>query len=176
MTHVFQTVSLGDDTTKAIGLCQEHAARHRPGRAAWLWQIHTGTEAACRRLGVGQPGARLTPFWQRPYTVIQRFLNHPECANPSVGVQDALGSRRACEDAVIAALAAGAEVVVDRCNFDEQQRLTWVALARRCRAVPIGLQLQVPLEECIRRVCLRTDHPTLAAGNAPEVIARWPPP
>ena len=72
-----------------------------------------------------------------------------------------------------AALAAGAEVVVDRCNFDEQQRLTWLALARRFRAVPIGLQLLVPVEECIWRVCLRTDHPTLAAGNAPEVIARW---
>lgn len=57
--------------------------------------------------------------------------------------QDVLGSRRACEDAVAAALAAGAEVVVDRCNFDEQQRSTWVALARRFRAAPVGLQLQV---------------------------------
>ena len=73
---------------------------------------------------------------------------------------------------MVEALAAGQEVVIDRCNFNEQQRATWVALARSIGVAATGLQLQVPLQECIRRVAARVDHPTLKADNAAEVIQR----
>ncbi|KAL6764604.1 hypothetical protein V8C86DRAFT_2473181, partial [Haematococcus lacustris] len=43
--------------------------------------------------------------------------------------QDVLGSRRSCEAAFDEALQAGRNVVVDRCNFDEAQRSTWVQLS-----------------------------------------------
>lgn len=43
--------------------------------------------------------------------------------------QDTLGDRQACEAAVKQALRSGKSVIVDRCNFNKQQRSTWVRLA-----------------------------------------------
>jgi predicted kinase len=73
----------------------------------------------------------------------------------------------------VAALAAGCEVVVDRCNFDQSQRSTWIRLAGRFGARVLGLQLMPPIEECIRRAEARTDHPTLSGPVVGSVIQRY---
>lgn len=44
--------------------------------------------------------------------------------------QDTLGNRRKCENAAVSALQAGREVVIDRCNFDREQRAVWINIAR----------------------------------------------
>lgn len=91
----------------------------------------------------------------------------------------------ACEAAAADALARGCHVVVDRCNFDPQQRAVWLGLARTVggpRARVLALHLNIPPSECKRRCMLRQGHPTLGARDADAVIDRrvgiqlfWPP-
>ena len=73
----------------------------------------------------------------------------------------------------MAALAAGHEVVVDRCNFNVSQRSTFLSLARRFGAFVIALQLTTPVHECIRRAKARPNHPTLTSDNTTAVIQRY---
>ncbi|BDA48138.1 probable bifunctional polynucleotide phosphatase/kinase at N-terminal half [Coccomyxa sp. Obi] len=87
--------------------------------------------------------------------------------------QDTLGSRRACEEALVSALHAGREVVVDRCNFDVSQRSFFLNLACRCEAEVTALQLTTPVKECIRRAKGRRDHPTLNGDNIEGIITRF---
>ena len=63
-----------------------------------------------------------------------------------------------------------------RCNFDAQQRSTWVRLANqgshRGKVYVIAFHLQVPAAECKRRAAGRADHPTLNGEMVTEVIER----
>ena len=63
-----------------------------------------------------------------------------------------------------------------RCNFDERQRSSWVRIAhqgsQRGRVVVVGLHLDVPVQECIRRAQARDDHPTLNGTSIVDVIQR----
>ncbi|KAA6429781.1 MAG: P-loop containing nucleoside triphosphate hydrolase [Trebouxia sp. A1-2] len=91
--------------------------------------------------------------------------------------QDIMGDRQRCEFECTQALLAGKEVVVDRCNFDEQQRATWVRIARqgshRGGIFVLGFHLDVPMEECIRRAEGRMDHPTLNGKDVVEIILKF---
>ena len=53
--------------------------------------------------------------------------------------QDSLGTRKKCETACRQALSKGKSVIIDRCNFDKQQREHWLKF---------GVQFGVPCE-CI---------------------------
>jgi len=59
-------------------------------------------------------------------TFAKRFLK----ANPDFERvnQDELKTRKRCEAVAEAHLKEGKSVIVDRCNFDYQQRLTWIKL------------------------------------------------
>lgn len=88
-----------------------------------------------------------------------------------------MGDRQRCEFECTQALLAGREVVIDRCNFDQRQRATWVDIAykgshRGCVHV-IGLHLDVPIRECIRRTEGRMDHPTLNGKDVVNVIHKF---
>ncbi|CAM9890520.1 unnamed protein product, partial [Discosporangium mesarthrocarpum] len=88
--------------------------------------------------------------------------------------QDTLGSREACEAAVKSALASGDRIVVDRCNFDRDQRSTWVRLsfeAGLTRDSCLSLWLDIDTEICKTRVRYRTGHPTLSRGRDAEAVA-----
>lgn len=91
--------------------------------------------------------------------------------------QDIMGDRQRCEFECTQALLAGKEVVIDRCNFDEQQRATWVRIARlgshRGGIFVLGFHLDVPMNECIRRAEGRMDHPTLNGKDVVEVILKF---
>ena len=83
--------------------------------------------------------------------------------------QDDLGSRKACEALSESALRAGHNLVIDRCNFDEQQRSTWLRIGRRFGAAVVAAFLNTPIETCKQRVMRRADHPTL--GPSAESVA-----
>ena len=80
--------------------------------------------------------------------------------------QDDLGSRGACEKAVYKALATQKRVVVDRCNFSEEQRSYWLGIADSLGLTEeniVALALDVPIEVCKERVMSRSGHKTLPA-------------
>jgi len=94
--------------------------------------------------------------------------------------QDTLTSRQACMKAARAAFKEGdtGKVVIDRCNFNVAQRAPWVQLAIH----EFGLQshelccvwLDVPAEECNRRVLTRLGHNSLPPrASSLEVIRRF---
>ena len=91
----------------------------------------------------------------------------------AVANQDTLGNRQACERAVECALRDGKSVLIDRSNFDERQRATWVKLARAHRAQTAAVILDMPVELCIQRAESRTGHPTLATHDAAFVIHKF---
>jgi hypothetical protein len=91
--------------------------------------------------------------------------------------QDTLGSRKACEHEMNLALSRRQPVVIDRCNFDTQQRAHFLAIARTHKVPPgriCALQLVVSIDECVKRVSERTNHPTLQPGpKSVRVVRRF---
>jgi predicted kinase len=92
--------------------------------------------------------------------------------------QDELGSRDACVEAAARHLRAGRRVLVDRSNFDRDQRRHWTALATRERlpAAAVGaVLLDVPVAECVRRVQGRVGHKTLVdkGGSSAPIVRRF---
>lgn len=80
--------------------------------------------------------------------------------------QDEMKTRKRCEAEAEIGLRRGKSVLVDRCNFDYQQRVTWIKLARKYGVKSIELVwLKVSMEVCKQRVSVRTDHPTIAPGE-----------
>ena len=68
--------------------------------------------------------------------------------------------------------------MIDRCNFNEQQRRVWTGLAQRLR-VSRGdvwaVWLRVPVSTCIQRVMQRVGHRTLGPDptTAVSVVTRF---
>lgn len=76
--------------------------------------------------------------------------------------QDELGDRAACIKQMTIALEHNWNVIVDRTNTTRQQRRYWIDLALGHGAEYLtSLFLQVPEEECIARIAVRKDHPTI---------------
>eukprot|EP00571_Detonula_confervacea_P008530 CAMPEP_0172315962 /NCGR_PEP_ID=MMETSP1058-20130122/26807_1 /TAXON_ID=83371 /ORGANISM="Detonula confervacea, Strain CCMP 353" /LENGTH=220 /DNA_ID=CAMNT_0013030171 /DNA_START=43 /DNA_END=705 /DNA_ORIENTATION=+ len=85
--------------------------------------------------------------------------------------QDSLGTRRKCEALARRALAEGKVAVIDRCNFDLEQRSTWIAIAREkgvhCECIIFDYDKDV----CITRCKQRKGHETLHPSKAPGVVS-----
>ncbi|KAL6062792.1 60S ribosomal protein L44 Q [Balamuthia mandrillaris] len=80
--------------------------------------------------------------------------------------QDEMGTRQKCEAAMQVALKNGKNVIIDRCNFDYQQRHNWIKFAHK-----FGYQIEIawldlPPEVCKQRVFVRKDHPTIQEGDS----------
>ncbi|KAG8467746.1 hypothetical protein KFE25_006798 [Diacronema lutheri] len=92
----------------------------------------------------------------------------------SVVNQDTLGSRGACVRAMADALARREHVIIDRCNFDVEQRRPWIQLAQwtPLRCAISAIVLTPSLKRCKARVLARTGHPTLSGPNAPRIVER----
>ncbi|KAG0734106.1 hypothetical protein G6F57_009693 [Rhizopus arrhizus] len=77
-----------------------------------------------------------------------------------------MGSRKACEMHTKRFLDKGLNVVIDRCNFDQQQRKTWIDIAYKYN-VPIDcIVLTTAEQECAERIQSRVDHPTGVEGES----------
>ena len=77
---------------------------------------------------VGTPGCGKSTFCGALNDELARSNAIPGCPMPQpVRVsQDDLGGRKACEALSESALRAGHNIIIDRCNFDQQQRSTWL--------------------------------------------------
>ena len=71
--------------------------------------------------------------------------------------QDALKTRRRCVRAAEEALREGRNVIIDRCNFDAEQRATWLALQPTPARV-VAVELVVPVQVAQERVATREGH------------------
>lgn len=85
--------------------------------------------------------------------------------------QDALGTRKKCEDSSRQALSRGESVIIDRCNFDSTQRQHWINIAKQEFGLPCHcVVFNYNKEECIRRCKERVGHETINYGNAAMVV------
>ena len=80
--------------------------------------------------------------------------------------QDSLGTRKKCETACRQALSMGKSVIIDRCNFNKQQREHWLRFGVPCECIVFNYEK----EECIRRCKERKNHETVNARNAAVVV------
>ncbi|CAB1110131.1 unnamed protein product [Ectocarpus sp. CCAP 1310/34] len=93
----------------------------------------------------------------------------------SVVNQDTLGSREKCRRRAQQVLEKGGRVLIDRCNFDQSQRVTWLDLAvshSLHKDACIAVWLDIPIDVCQGRVQSRVGHPTLGAGLASAGIVK----
>ncbi|CAG8482119.1 14803_t:CDS:2 [Acaulospora morrowiae] len=79
--------------------------------------------------------------------------------------QDDLGSRQACEDLARAKLKEGKNVIVDRVNFDKNQRKTWIEIAWKFDVPVDAIIMDTSMEECSTRINMRENHPTEVQGQ-----------
>jgi len=86
--------------------------------------------------------------------------------------QDTLGNRRECEDLTRKILRKKKIPIIDRCNFNPQQRQYWIDIARSVRASYECIVFSYTVEVCIRRCQQRTNHETISARNAAAVVRR----
>ncbi|KAF9393364.1 hypothetical protein CPC16_002210 [Podila verticillata] len=92
--------------------------------------------------------------------------------------QDDLGDRQACEAMTLSALQAkdrSQSVVIDRCNFDADQRKTWVDIAKQLKIEEVQvIILDTEFYHCKKRILARTDHPTQVEGaNGVDVLYKF---
>ena len=125
-----------------------------------LLPAHTGTVRMVVLVGIPGSGKSFVAnqFHQRDWVIVS---------------QDELGNRRTCEQKAELALAQGARVVIDRTNFDQQQRSHWLRIARK-RGVPAAATaavfLDVDIGTCKERIMTRSGHPTLKAVESSLAI------
>ncbi|KAI1789450.1 AAA domain-containing protein [Ganoderma leucocontextum] len=89
--------------------------------------------------------------------------------------QDELGDRRSVEALARQSLREGLSVVIDRTNFDESQRATWIRIAGEVpRTFVWVIVFDTPYEVCAVRLRNRTDHPTITTPELGlEVLERF---
>jgi hypothetical protein len=86
--------------------------------------------------------------------------------------QDSLGSQERCEKAARIALLSGKSIVIDRCNFDVDQRATWLRIAAMARVPCIALWLQYPEALAAARAQNRLEHEGNVTGTKGQAISR----
>ncbi|GAA5798272.1 hypothetical protein HPULCUR_003672 [Helicostylum pulchrum] len=86
--------------------------------------------------------------------------------------QDDMKSRKACEMYAKKFLDKKQSVVVDRCNFDKEQRKTWIELAQHYKIPVDCIVLTTNQEECYQRIKVRTEHPTGVVGTSGTYILK----
>jgi predicted kinase len=89
--------------------------------------------------------------------------------------QDEMGNRKKVEASAKTALAKGQNVIIDRCNFDFEQRSHFLDLAHKAGTRDVRcLWLDTPAEVCKQRVSVRKNHPTIPEGDAGiQIIDRF---
>ena len=86
--------------------------------------------------------------------------------------QDILGSRAKCERATRESLAQGKIPIIDRCNFSNSQRESFLQIANEYN-VPVDCVIfQYSQHECLRRCEERPSHETLNRSSARGVVSK----
>eukprot|EP00811_Abedinium_folium_P026660 NODE_3950_length_1957_cov_6.338798.p1 GENE.NODE_3950_length_1957_cov_6.338798~~NODE_3950_length_1957_cov_6.338798.p1 ORF type:complete len:467 (-),score=126.85 NODE_3950_length_1957_cov_6.338798:23-1423(-) len=151
-----------------------------PGGAGLAATVECGVDGMCApRAGspavlvlAGAPGCGKTTLGARfgpPYSTAAAAAG----ATPWLRIcQDLLRTKEACLKAASECLDRGVSVVIDRTNYDKDQRAMWVNLASSRRAACHCLAFDVPLDVCVRRVRERTSHEGKLAGGAASLVVR----
>ncbi|KAF9115551.1 hypothetical protein BGX27_007438 [Mortierella sp. AM989] len=118
---------------------------------------------------VGPPGSGKSTFAKALTRVFPEFVR----VN-----QDDLGSRAECEDLAMSALQANnrtQSVVIDRCNFDQDQRKVWIRIANKLSVPEIDvIIMDTEFYHCKKRILARTNHPTQVDGpNGVDVLFKF---
>jgi len=96
-----------------------------------------------------------------------------EAGNPLKYVrinQDRIGSRHKCERLCRQAFNDGLCPVIDRCNFNTEQRAHFIKIAKEYNAAVDVIVFAYPVEECIQRCENRTGHETVSPSEARTVV------
>eukprot|EP01026_Neomeris_dumetosa_P050124 TRINITY_DN4387_c0_g1_i2.p15 TRINITY_DN4387_c0_g1~~TRINITY_DN4387_c0_g1_i2.p15 ORF type:complete len:169 (+),score=6.62 TRINITY_DN4387_c0_g1_i2:2708-3214(+) len=83
------------------------------------------------------------------------------------------GTRQDCLDQVHTAASKNQNIVIDRCNFNDNQRKDFLALSRLYGYEDHAIVFQLPRELCIRRAEGRSQHPTGVHGINAEKIVKF---
>ena len=86
--------------------------------------------------------------------------------------QDTLGNRYACEELAKKTLADGKCPIIDRCNFNQQQRKNFLDIATEAGVPVDGVVFQYPMALCVRRCQERHDHETIDPRDAHGIVQR----
>ncbi|KAG0216735.1 hypothetical protein BGX33_012241 [Mortierella sp. NVP41] len=109
---------------------------------------------------VGPPGSGKSTFAKALTKVFPNFVRIN---------QDDLGDRAACEELTMSALQANSRsqsVVIDRCNFDQDQRKVWINIAAQLKVPEVDvIIMDTEFYQCKKRILARTDHPTQVEGS-----------
>ena len=125
----------------------------RPGRAAVHVRMVGAAHTPLLVLLVGVPGSGKSTFVQ------ELLANVPASAQWSRISQDALGTRKKCFRAANDALEQGRHVIIDRCNFDAEQRAHWLRLPQLPKGgARAAVFLDVPQNVAYDRVLARPAH------------------
>lgn len=94
--------------------------------------------------------------------------------------QDTLGTRKKCERLAQKTLSEGKVAVIDRCNFDSDQRRTWRAIAEQsgvqCDCVVFEYTADTCISRCKQRRGHQTLHPSKAAAVVKQMAKQFRPP
>ncbi|KAL9188481.1 hypothetical protein ACHAXT_006859 [Thalassiosira profunda] len=94
--------------------------------------------------------------------------------------QDKLKTRQKCEKLARKTLAEGKVAVIDRCNFNDDQRKTWIDMAREanvdCECIVFEYDRDTCIARCQKRLRHETMHPSKAAGVVSFMAGRFRPP
>lgn len=88
--------------------------------------------------------------------------------------QDDLGHRKRCEERARLVISQGKCPVIDRCNFDKEQRKHFISIAYE-HGIPVDCvvletEILVTVDECIQRCIERRGHPTIAPADARSIV------
>lgn len=76
--------------------------------------------------------------------------------------QDVLGNRMECENLAEVYLAAGTDIIIDRCNHTKKQRKNWIKRAKKYNAEKITcIYLKTDVQLCIERIKNRKGHESI---------------
>lgn len=94
-------------------------------------------------------------------TFALKFMDHMRKQGDSSWVrvsQDLLKTRKKCETLAIESLEKGKSVLIDRTNLSEDQRRTWIDLARKYGAVVEAVNMDLDKDACYERCKVRLIH------------------
>lgn len=101
------------------------------------------------------------------------FANHLTSVEPNTYVrinQDELVTRKACESATRSALRKSKTPIIDRCNFNDDQRRYFIHIAREFDVDVDCIVFNFSKSECLNRCLKRKNHPTVDSTNASYVV------
>lgn len=81
--------------------------------------------------------------------------------------QDELG-KKTCEEVFLAKSKSSSTIILDRCNATKKERNEWIKSANDKNI--IAIYFDIGLEECIKRVVKRKNHPTLSGEGGSKII------